>query len=67
LWYCFEEGVPVGGGLPCFELIEVDGKFKVGPFEITTLDGDHGFQKVTGYKINNLCYMTDYKYVPQKQ
>jgi phosphoribosyl 1,2-cyclic phosphate phosphodiesterase len=66
LWYCFEDGVPVGGGLPNFELMEVDGKFKEGPFEITPLDGDHGFQKVTGYKINNLCYMTDYKYVPHK-
>lgn len=66
LWYCFEEGIPFGGGIPQFELIEVKNNFTEGPFQITSLKGDHGFQEVTGYKIDKFCYLTDCKYVPEE-
>ncbi|MCX7830544.1 MAG: MBL fold metallo-hydrolase, partial [Acidobacteria bacterium] len=64
LWYCFEEGIPKGGGLPELELIEIKGKFDIGPINMIPLLCDHGFQEVTGFKIGKLCYLTDCKRVP---
>lgn len=66
LWYCFEEGIQKGGGLPAFDLIEIKGDFNVGPFFITPIKCDHGFQEVTGFKIGDICYLTDCKKVPKE-
>lgn len=66
LWYCFEEGIPQGGGLPQLQLIEIKGEFKVGPLHLIPLLGDHGFQKVTGFMVSKMCYLTDCKRVPEE-
>lgn len=68
LWYCFEEGIPKGGGLPEFELIEIEieKEFAIGSLKLIPLKGDHGFIDVTGYIIGKLCYLTDCKRVPQE-
>lgn len=65
LWYCFEEGIPKGGGLPELELIEIEKEFSAGPLNLIPLKGDHGFQEVTGFRIGKLCYLTDCKKVPE--
>ncbi len=66
LWYCFEEGIPKGGGLPEFHLIEINDNFEIGPFQVITLKGDHGFQEVNGFRIDKMCYLTDCKRVPKE-
>ncbi len=66
LWYCFEEGVPQGGGLPELQLIEIKEEFDAGPLHLIRLSGDHGFQEVTGFRFNDVCYLTDCKRVPEE-
>ena len=66
LWYCFEEDVPQGGGLPMLNLVQVDGSFSAGPLNIEVLSGDHGFQQVNGFRIGAFGYLTDCKRVPEE-
>jgi len=65
LWYSFDEGVQRGGGLPELELHEIRGDFTAGGQKIIPLDGDHGSQKVTGFRLGDFAYLTDYKTVPE--
>jgi len=64
LWYSFEEGVQKGGGLPELDLVEIKGNFSIGSQAVAPLDGDHGTQKVTGFRFGDFAYLTDCKSVP---
>lgn len=64
LWYSFEEGVQKGGGLPELELHEIEGEFFIGGQTVIPLDGKHGEQSVTGFRLEDFAYLTDYKTVP---
>lgn len=64
LWYSFEEGVQKGGGLPELELHEIEGEFYIGGQKVIPLDGKHGEQSVTGFRLDDFAYLTDYKTVP---
>lgn len=65
LWYSFEEGIQRGGGLPELELHEIEGEFSIGGQKVVPLDGKHGEQSVTGFRLGDLGYLTDYKTVPE--
>ena len=39
---------------------------KIGPFTITAIPAKHGRLDIIGFKINDLCYLTDVKELPKK-
>lgn len=65
LWYSFEDGVQKGGGLPELQLHEIEGEFSICGQKVVPLDGKHGSQSVTGFRLGDFAYLTDYKTVPE--
>ena len=55
-----------GGGKPAIDLHYVDKPFKFQDVTITPLHVIHGQMKVLGFRINNVAYITDCSYIPEK-
>lgn len=62
-WYVFEE-VPVGGGKPAIDRVEVRGTFPLLGREIVPVPALHGTQEILGYRIGRLAYLTDVSRIP---
>lgn len=65
--YAFGEAVQTGGGLPLFEINEIDrDNFKIGDIEFEIIPLMHGIVEVLGFKIGNFAYCTDTNYIPDE-
>lgn len=61
--YLFGENKYMGS--TSLDLIEVSETFRLNELEITPLPCFHGDLKILGFRINNLCYLTDVKKIPK--
>lgn len=52
-------------GSTSLDLIEVSEAFKINNLRITPLPCFHGSLKILGFRINDLCYLTDVKEIPE--
>jgi phosphoribosyl 1,2-cyclic phosphate phosphodiesterase len=65
--YIFNGQKPEGGGIPQLTLNPLGTKpFPLGGALITPLEVYHGSQMITGYKINNVAYITDCNKIPDQ-
>ncbi|XWN36746.1 MAG: MBL fold metallo-hydrolase [Balneola sp.] len=61
--YLFGENKYLGS--TSLDLIEVSDTFRLNELEITPLPCFHGDLKILGFRINDLCYLTDVKEIPK--
>jgi len=64
-WYAFEPA-PKGSAIPRVETREVQGPFRLGPFDVTPVPLLHGEMKVLGYRLGPFAYCTDVGRVPEE-
>lgn len=62
--YTFVDAFPFYGGKPDLILHEIDGPFHLFGTEIIPIPVFHGRLPITGYRINDLAYITDAKEIP---
>lgn len=62
--YCFAPPPP-GGGIPEFNVHEIDGKFEVRGIEIQPVPVFHGRMPIIGYRIGNFAWLTDVSAIPE--
>lgn len=55
-----------GGGKPVIDLHEIQKPFKVHGIKIIPLEIMHGKISILGFRINNVAYITDCSYIPEK-
>lgn len=51
-------------GSTSLDLIEIKGKKTLGDIEVTPLPCSHGGLQILGFRLNDLCYLTDVKEIP---
>ncbi len=66
--YIFNGTTQIGGGIPQLEprTLVAGSKFELGGVAITPLEIIHGKMAITGYKLNNVAYITDCSFLPEK-
>jgi phosphoribosyl 1,2-cyclic phosphate phosphodiesterase len=62
--YCFAPPPP-GGGIPEFNVHEINGKFEVRGIEIQPVPVFHGRMPIIGYRIGNFAWLTDVSAIPE--
>ncbi len=63
--YAFEAPKEYGGGVPQYDLIEINSPLKIGDWEITPLPIMHGPWPIYGFRINNFAFITDVTLIPK--
>ncbi len=63
--YAFGPPRDYGGGVPQFELREVENAFYQGDWKITPLPVLHGPLSILGYRINDFAFITDVSSIPE--
>ncbi len=65
--YIFNGTVQIGGGIPQLEprTLVAGSTFELGGVTITPLEIIHGKLEISGYKLNNVAYITDCSYLPE--
>ena len=63
--YIFDP-LQIGGGVPQVTLNSIKSEFDFNNLLITPLEVKHGKLDVLGYKINNMAYITDCSFIPEK-
>ncbi|MDR4503986.1 MAG: MBL fold metallo-hydrolase [Candidatus Scalindua sp.] len=61
--YAFEETIS-NGSKPKFTLEFIEGSITISDLEIIPIDVMHGLEMVTGYRIDNVAYVTDVSHIP---
>ena len=65
--YAFGEAVQTGGGLPLFEVNEINrDNFIIGDIEFQIIPLMHGVIEVLGFRIGNFAYCTDTNFIPNE-
>ena len=67
--YIFNNGfTQIGGGIPQLEQrkLVAGTKLELGGINVTPLEIIHGKMGITGYKLNNVAYITDCSFLPEK-
>lgn len=63
--YAFGEAEQIGGGIPTFDIIEIDRKsFKIGDIKFEIIPMMHGKLEVLGFRIGDFAYCTDTNFIP---
>ena len=57
--YVFDPATPKGGGLPQFDLREIDGPFSVGGLSLQPVPIWHGKRRILGFRTGGFAYLTD--------
>ncbi len=55
-----------GGGKPAIDLHLIDKPIRISGVKVIPLEVQHGSIKVLGFRINNVAYITDCSYIPEK-
>jgi phosphoribosyl 1,2-cyclic phosphate phosphodiesterase len=64
--YAFDEGTPVGGGLPKLVLFPLAGEFCIGDATFIPVPLMHGSRQIYGYRLGNFAYLTDCSAIPDE-
>ena len=66
--YIFNDTTQIGGGIPQLEprTLVAGSKFELGGIAITPLEIIHGKMAISGFKLNNVAYITDCSFLPEK-
>jgi len=65
--YIFNSGIQTGGGIPQLTLNEVGTEtFQLGGVAITPLDIIHGKMAISGYRLDQMAYITDASGIPEE-
>jgi len=62
--YAFDQNTPQGGGIPQLELIEIQGPFSVGSFQVVPVPIWHGKRLILGVRLGRFAYLTDCSGIP---
>jgi phosphoribosyl 1,2-cyclic phosphate phosphodiesterase len=63
--YAFDPRAPRGGGVPEFDLVTIDGPFRLGATEVVPVPIRHGRWQILGFRFGPFAYLTDCNGVPE--
>jgi phosphoribosyl 1,2-cyclic phosphate phosphodiesterase len=62
--YAFDDKARAGGGVPKFDVREIDGPFQVGSRTIVPVPVRHGRWDIFGFRVGQFAYLTDCNAIP---
>jgi phosphoribosyl 1,2-cyclic phosphate phosphodiesterase len=63
--YAFDPPKAYGGGTPQYDLREVTGEFREGPWRVVPLPVMHGPEPILGYRVGGFAFITDVTVIPE--